>query len=109
MTAIPDDWAEQVRSGDLSGPPPWDPLDWLGEECLRLDEELALTFEQGERLAAALADVFGRMSDEELSARYRDIEAGLWAWGISYNYVAGSELIFEWAGCPLLVSDVDLL
>jgi hypothetical protein len=84
MTAIPDDWLEEVRSGDLSGPPPCDP-------------------------AAALADVFGRMSDEELSARYRDIEAGLWAWGISYNYVAGSGLIFEWAGYPLLVSDVDLL
>jgi hypothetical protein len=52
-------------------------LDWLDEECLRLKEELALTFEQSERLAAALADVFERMSDEELSARYRDIEAGL--------------------------------
>jgi hypothetical protein len=37
MTAIPDDWVEEVRSGDLSGPPPHDPLDWLGEECLRLD------------------------------------------------------------------------
>lgn len=109
MTAIPDDWAGEVRSGDLSGHPPHDPLDWLGEECHRLDEELALTFEQSERLAAALADVFKRMSDEELSARYRDIEAGLWAWGISYNYVAGSGLILEWAGFPLLVCDVDLL
>ena len=98
-----------MRSGDLSGPPPWDPRDWLGEECLRLDEELALTLEQSGRLTAALADVFERMSNEELSARYRDIEAGLWTWGISYTDVAGSGLIFEWAGCPLLVSDVDLL
>jgi hypothetical protein len=109
MTAIPDDWVEEVRSGDLSGRPPHDPLDWPSEDCLRLEEELALTVEQGERLAAALADVFGRMSDEELSARYRDIEAGLWAWGISYTCVAGRGLIFEWAGFPLLVSDVDLL
>ena len=46
MTAIPDDWVEEVRSGALSGPPPHDPLDWLGEECFRLDEELALTFGQ---------------------------------------------------------------
>jgi hypothetical protein len=109
MTAIPDDWVEEVRSGDLSGPLPHDLLDWLAEECLRLKEELALTFEQVERLAAALADVFKRMSDEEFSARYRDIEAGLWTWSISYNCVAGSGLIFEWAGFPLLVSDVDLL
>ena len=29
--------------------------------------------------------------------------------GISYNYVAGSGLIFEWVGFPLLVIDVDLL
>jgi hypothetical protein len=29
MTAIPDDWVEEVRSGDLSGPPPHDPLDLL--------------------------------------------------------------------------------
>lgn len=65
MTAIPDDWVEEVRSRDLSGPPPHDLLDWLAEECLRLDEELALTSEQGERLAAALADVFERMSDED--------------------------------------------
>jgi len=34
---------------------------------------------------------------------------GLWAWGISYTCVAGRGLIFEWAGFPLLVSDVDLL
>jgi hypothetical protein len=67
MTAIPDDWVEEVRSGNFSGPPPRHRLDWLGEECLRLKEELALTVEQGERLAAALADVFERMSDEELS------------------------------------------
>jgi hypothetical protein len=109
MTAIPDDRVEEVRSEDSSGLPPHDLLDWLGEECLGLEEELALTFEQGERLAAALKDVFDRMSDEELSARYRDIEAGLRTWGISYNCVAGSGLIFEWAGCPLLLSNVDLL
>ena len=42
----------------------------------------ALTFEQSERLGAALADVFERMSNEELSAQYRAIEAGLSAWGI---------------------------
>jgi hypothetical protein len=109
MTAIPDEWVEEVRSGDLSGPPPHDPLDWLGPEMDRLQDDLALRFEQSERLGAALADVFQRMSDKELSARYRAIEAGLCAWGISYNYVAGSGLIFEWAGYPLLVSDVDLL
>ena len=37
-----------------------------------------------------------------MSARYRAIEAGLSAWGISYNYVAGGGLLFEWAGFPLL-------
>ena len=42
----------------------------------------ALTFEQSERLGAALADVFERMSNEELSAQYRAIEAGLSAWGV---------------------------
>ena len=109
MTAMPNDWAEEVRSGALSGPPPHSPLDWLGPEMDRLKDDLALTFEQSERLGAALADVFERMSDEELSARYRAIEASLCAWGISYNYVAGGGLIFEWAGFPLLVSDVDLL
>ncbi|MFL6043799.1 MAG: hypothetical protein ACJ72M_01615 [Propionibacteriaceae bacterium] len=70
MTAIPDDRVEEVRSEDSSGLPPHDLLDWLGEECLGLEKELALTFEQGERLAAALKDVFDRMSDEELSARF---------------------------------------
>ena len=109
MTAIPDDWAQALRSEALSGPPPHDPLDWLGPEMDRLKDDLALTFEQSERLEAALADVFERMSNEELSARYRAIEAGLSAWGISYNYVAGGGLFFEWAGFPLLVSDVDLL
>ena len=60
----------------------------------------ALTFEQSERLGAALADVFERMSNEELSAQYRAIEAGLSAWAFSYNYVAGAGLFFEWAGFP---------
>jgi hypothetical protein len=41
----------------------------------RLEDDLALTFEQSERLGAALADVFERMSNEELSSRYRAIEA----------------------------------
>ena len=33
MTAIPDDWAEEVRSGALSGPPPHEParLAWPGD------------------------------------------------------------------------------
>jgi hypothetical protein len=48
------------------------------------------------------------MSDEELSARYRAIEADLVAWGISCLYVDGGP-ICEWAGCPLLVIDLDLL
>ena len=61
------------------------------------------------RRARAYAPMFERMSNEELSARYPAIEAGLSAWGISYNYVAGGGLFFEWAGFPLLVSDVDLL
>ena len=74
--------------------PPHDPLDWLGPEMDRLEDDLALTVEQGDRLGAALADVFEQMSNEELSARYRAIEAGLCAWGISYNYVAGGG-IFE--------------
>jgi hypothetical protein len=48
------------------------------------------------------------MSDDELSARYRAIETGLAAWGISGFYVGGG-LICEWAGYPLLVIDLDLL
>ena len=35
MTAIPDDWAQAVRSEALSGPQPHDPLDWLGPEMDR--------------------------------------------------------------------------
>jgi len=109
VTAIPEHWAKEVRSGGLSGPPPHDPLDWLGPEVDRIADDLALGFDQSERLAAALATVFERMSDEELSARYRAIEAGLRGWGISCFYVDGGGLIFEWAGCPLLVGDVALL
>jgi hypothetical protein len=41
-------------------------------------------------------------------ARYRAIEAGLAAWGISGFFVGGG-LICEWAGYPLLVIDLDLL
>jgi hypothetical protein len=70
----------------------------------RLDDDLALTFEQSEKLAAALAAVFESISDEELSARYRAIEAGFAAWYISCLYLGGG-LLFEWAGYPLLVID----
>jgi hypothetical protein len=108
MTAIPEDWAEQVLAGQLSGPPPNDPLDWLGPEVDGLADDLALTFDQSEKLAAALAAVFESMSDDELSRRYRSIEAGLRGWGISCFYVDGGGLIFEWADRPLLVCDVEL-
>jgi hypothetical protein len=50
-----------------------------------------------------------RMTNDELSARYHAIEAGLAAWGISCLYVDGGGLLFERAGYPLLVSDIDLL
>jgi len=73
VTAIPEPWAQEV----LSGPPPHDPLDWLGEEVDRLADGLALRFDQSEKLAVALAAAFESMSDQELSARYRAIEAGL--------------------------------
>jgi hypothetical protein len=52
MTAIPDDWVEEVRSGNLSGPPPHDPLDSVGPEMDRLEDDLALTFERSEKLGA---------------------------------------------------------
>ena len=106
MTAIPEDWAEEV----MSGPPPHDPLDWLGEEVDRLADDLGLGFDQSEKLGVALLAAFESMSDEELSARYRAIETGLAvaAWGISGFYVGGG-LICEWAGYPLLVIDLDLL
>jgi hypothetical protein len=108
VTAIPEPWAQEVLSRRLSGPPPHDPLDWLGPEVDRLADDLGLGFDQSEKLGAALADAFESMSDDELSARYRAIETGLAAWGISGFYVGGG-LICEWAGYPLLVIDLDLL
>ena len=108
MTAIPDDWAEEVRSGDLSRPPPHDPLDWLGLEVDRLADDLALGFDGSDKLWAALAPAFNAMSNEELSAGYRAIEVGLAEWGIFGFYVDGG-LICEWAGYPLVVIDLDLL
>jgi hypothetical protein len=81
MPAIPEDWVQSVRSGDLSGPPPWDPLDWLGDEVDRLADDLAVGFDQSEKLAVALAAAFKSMSMEEQSARYRAIGTGLAAWG----------------------------
>jgi hypothetical protein len=108
VTAIPEPWAQEVLSRRLSGPPPHDPIDWLGEEVDRLADDLALNLDQSDELGVALASAFGSMSIEELSARYRAIETGLAAWGISGFYVDGG-LICEWAGYPLLVIDLDLL
>jgi hypothetical protein len=48
----------------------------------RLADDLALRFAQSEKLALALAAAFESMSNEELSARYRAIEAGLAPWGL---------------------------
>jgi hypothetical protein len=109
VNPIPEEWVREVRSGRLSGPPPHDPLDWLGPEMYQIADDLALGFDQSETLWSALATVLERMSNEELSAGYRAIEAGSQGWGISYFYVDGGGLIFEWAGYPLLVSDVALL
>jgi hypothetical protein len=108
VTAIPEDWVEEVLSGRLSGPPPHDPLDWLGLEVNRLADDLALGFDGSDKLWAALAPTLDAMSNEELSARYCAIEAGLAEWGISGFYVDGG-LICEWAGYPLVVIDLDLL
>ena len=49
------------------------------------------------------------MSNEELSARYRAIETGLARGAFRITTLRGSGLIFEWAGYPLLVIDVDML
>ena len=54
MTAIPENWVEAVRSRRLSGPPPHDPLDWLGEDVDRLAADLALGFDGSDKLWAAL-------------------------------------------------------
>jgi hypothetical protein len=108
MNAIPEHWLEQVRSGRLSGPPPHDPIDWLGDEVDQIAADLGLRFEQSDNLAVALAAAFESMSNEELSARYRAIKTGLAAWGISGHYIDGG-LICEWAGYPLLVVDLDVL
>jgi hypothetical protein len=82
-------------------------LDWLGEEVDRLADDLG--FDRSERLFAALADAFESMCYCELVVRYRAIEGGTARWGICYSCVGGGGLIFEWAGYPLLVSDVELL
>jgi hypothetical protein len=74
----------------------------------RLADDLALGFDRSEKVALALATAFESMSNEELSARYRAIEAGFAAWGISGYYIDG-RLFCEWAGYPLLVIDLDLL
>jgi hypothetical protein len=107
-TAIPEDGAEDVRSGAFVRPSAHDPLDWLDEEVDRLADDLAHKFDQSEKLGVALLAAFESMSDEELSARYRPIEAGLAAWGISGFFVGGG-LICEWARYPLLVIGLDLL
>jgi hypothetical protein len=109
VNPIPEEWMESVRSRRLSGPPPHDPLDWLGPEMYQIADDLALGFDQSETLWSALATVLERMSNEELSAGYRAIEAGSQGWGISCFYVDSGGLIFEWAGYPLLISNVALL
>jgi hypothetical protein len=48
MTAISEECTEDVRLGNLSGPPPVHPLDWLGEEVNRHGDDLALAVDQRE-------------------------------------------------------------
>jgi hypothetical protein len=66
VTAIPEDSAEEILSGGCQEPPPHDPFDWLGVEAGRLADDLALTFEQSERLGAsrvATLTPLGRRTD----------------------------------------------
>jgi hypothetical protein len=82
--------------------------DWLGPELDRFQEILGLNFGQTEQLGVALAHAFDHMSTEELLHRYRAIQAGLMPLEIDGYFVDG-ELIFEWAGYPLLVTTIELL
>ena len=88
---------------------PHDPTDWLGPECDRFHEILGLNFAQSEALASALAHAFRCMNNDELINRYRAVQDGLVPLEITGYFIEHGGLIFEWAGCPLLVTDMKSL